>query len=128
MNNIFNFGQIYKIKISITPIKKMESKFPVDMHIYTLCPSLLQSFRKFCWTISEELHWQEKQDWRDITCGNEKLIFFLKLFYDSMTATRGRQLPPSSTVTLLFKTLLFSFACLLINISYLSLSNCSYKQ
>ena len=36
----------------------IESKFPVDMHIYTLCPSLLQSFRKFCWAVSEELRWQ----------------------------------------------------------------------
>ena len=27
------------------------------MHIYTLCPSLLQSFRKFCWAVSEELRW-----------------------------------------------------------------------
>ena len=36
----------------------MESKFPVNMHIYTLCPSLLQSFREFCWAASEELRWQ----------------------------------------------------------------------
>ena len=27
------------------------------MHIYTLCPSLLQSFRKLCWAVSEELRW-----------------------------------------------------------------------
>ena len=27
------------------------------MHIYTICPSLLQSFRKFCWAVSEELRW-----------------------------------------------------------------------
>ena len=43
--------------------KEMESKFPVDMRIYTLCPSYLQSFTKFCWVVSEELRWQEKQDW-----------------------------------------------------------------
>ena len=30
---------------------------------FTLYHSLLQSFRKFCWTVSEELRWQEKQDW-----------------------------------------------------------------
>ena len=36
----------------------MESKFSVDMHIYTLCPSLLQSFTKFCWAVSEELRLQ----------------------------------------------------------------------
>ena len=33
---------------SVIPRQKMESKFPVDIHIYILCPSLLQSFRKFC--------------------------------------------------------------------------------
>ena len=35
-------------KKGVTPRKKMESKFPVNMHIYTLCPSYLQSFTKFC--------------------------------------------------------------------------------
>ena len=54
-SSIFHFGQISKFKKGVTPRKKMESKFPVDMHIYTLCPSLLQSFRKFCWAVSEEL-------------------------------------------------------------------------
>ena len=38
--------------------KKIESKIPVDMHIYTLCPSLLQSFRQFCGAVSKELRWQ----------------------------------------------------------------------
>ena len=28
------------------------------MHIYTLCPSLLQIFTKFRWAVSEELCWQ----------------------------------------------------------------------
>ena len=46
--SIFHFGLISKFKKGVTPRKKMESKFPVDMRIYTLCPSLLQSFRKFC--------------------------------------------------------------------------------
>ena len=36
-------------------LKMIKSEFPVKMHIYTLCPSLLQSFRKFCWAVSEEL-------------------------------------------------------------------------
>ena len=54
-SSIFHFGQISKFKKGLTPRKKMESKFPVDMHIYTLCPSLLQSFRKFYWAVSEEL-------------------------------------------------------------------------
>ena len=36
----FHFGQKWR-----NSEKKKESKFPVDMHIYTLCPSLLQSFR-----------------------------------------------------------------------------------
>ena len=36
---IFHFGQISKFKKGVTPRKKMESKFPVDMRIYTLCPS-----------------------------------------------------------------------------------------
>ena len=35
--------------------KKIESKFPVNGRIYTLCPSYLQSFTKFCWALSEEL-------------------------------------------------------------------------
>ena len=60
----FHFGQISKYKKGVTPRKKVESKFSVDMHIYTLCPSLLQSFRKFCWAVSEELRSQEKQNWR----------------------------------------------------------------
>ena len=37
-------------------------KFPVDMHIYTICSSKLQSFTTFCCVVSEELRWQEKQD------------------------------------------------------------------
>ena len=44
-SSIFPFCQISKFKKGVTPRKKLESKFPVDMHIYTLCPSLLQSFR-----------------------------------------------------------------------------------
>ena len=35
-----------KKKIKKNKKKKMESKFPVDMRIYTLCPSYLQSFTK----------------------------------------------------------------------------------
>ena len=57
-SSIFHFRQISKFKKGVTPRKKMESKFPVDLHIYTLCPSLLQSFRKFCWAVSEELRSQ----------------------------------------------------------------------
>ena len=57
-SSIFHFGQISKLKKGVTPGKKIESKFPVDMGIYTLCPSLLQIFRKFCWAVSEELCWQ----------------------------------------------------------------------
>ena len=53
--SIFPFCQISKFKKGVTPRKKVKSKFPVDMHIYTLCPSLLQSLRKFCWAVSEEL-------------------------------------------------------------------------
>ena len=33
-------------------------RFPVDMHIYMVCPSKLQSFTKFCWAVSEKLRWQ----------------------------------------------------------------------
>ena len=36
-SSIFHFGQISKFKKGVTPRKKIESKFPVDMHIYTLC-------------------------------------------------------------------------------------------
>ena len=44
-SSIFHFRQISKFKKSVIQRKKMESKFSVDMHIYTLCPSLQQSFR-----------------------------------------------------------------------------------
>ena len=37
--SIFHFGQISKFKKGVIPRKKMESKFPVDMHIYMVCPS-----------------------------------------------------------------------------------------
>ena len=47
-SSIFHFCQISKFKKRVIQRKNTESKFPVDMHIYTLCPSLLQSFRKFC--------------------------------------------------------------------------------
>ena len=42
------FGQISKFKKGVISREKIDSKFPVDMHIYTvtLCPSLLQRFRK----------------------------------------------------------------------------------
>ena len=39
LGNIFNFGQISKFKKEQYSKKKIESEFPVDMHIYTLCPS-----------------------------------------------------------------------------------------
>ena len=54
-SSIFPFCQISKFKKGVTPRKKMQSKFPVDMQMYILCPSLLQSFTKFCWAVSEEL-------------------------------------------------------------------------
>ena len=38
-SSIFHFGQISKFKKGVAPRKKVESKFPVDMHIYTLFPS-----------------------------------------------------------------------------------------
>ena len=50
--SIFHFRQISKFKKSVTPRKKMESKFLVNMHIYTLGPSSLQSFTKFCRAVS----------------------------------------------------------------------------
>ena len=49
----------------------MESKFPEDMGIFMVCPSQLQGFTKFCWAVSEELRWQEKQDW--LTDGSKTL-------------------------------------------------------
>ena len=50
------------------------------MHIYTFCPSWQQSFRKFCWAVSEELCWPSvlsiifhfgqkgKKKWIQISC------------------------------------------------------------
>ena len=43
-SGIFHFGQVQKPRNSE---KKNKSKFPVDMHIYTLCPSLLQMLSGF---------------------------------------------------------------------------------
>ena len=40
LSSIFHFGQISKFKKGHYFQKKFESKFPVDMHIYTLSPSL----------------------------------------------------------------------------------------
>ena len=37
-SSIFNFGQISKFKRGITLRKKIQSEFPVNMHIYTLRP------------------------------------------------------------------------------------------
>ena len=53
--SIFHFRQISKFKKSVIQRKTMKSKFPVDIHIYTLCPSYLQSFTIFCRAVSEEL-------------------------------------------------------------------------
>ena len=58
LRSVFNFAQMYKFKKGVTPRKKIESKFPVDMHIYMVCPLQLKSFTKFCWTVSEELRLQ----------------------------------------------------------------------
>ena len=63
-SSVFHFWQISKLTKGATPRKKNESKFHVDMHIYMVCPSQLRSLTKFCWVVSEELRWQEKQDWR----------------------------------------------------------------
>ena len=38
-SSIFHFGKISKFKKDVSPRKKMESKFHVEMHMYTLCPS-----------------------------------------------------------------------------------------
>ena len=58
MTNCFEKCQMSKFKKGVTPRKKIESKFPVDMHIYMVCPLQLQSFTKFCQTVSEELRLQ----------------------------------------------------------------------
>ena len=47
-SSIYHFRQISKFKKGHCSQNKRESKCHVDMHIYTLCPLLLQSFRKFC--------------------------------------------------------------------------------
>ena len=44
--SIFHFRQISKFKKGVNPREKMESKFPVDMHIYTLCPSYNYKFQE----------------------------------------------------------------------------------
>ena len=62
-SSIFHFGNISKFKKGVIPRETIKSKFLGDMHIYMACPSQLQRFRKFSWPVSEELRWQEKQDW-----------------------------------------------------------------
>ena len=57
-SSIFHFRQFLSSKRALLQEKKFESKFLVDMQIYTLWPSILQSFTKFCWAVSEELRWQ----------------------------------------------------------------------
>ena len=47
-NSIFHFGQISKFKKGATPRKKIESEFPVDMHVNTLCPYNYKVESKFC--------------------------------------------------------------------------------
>ena len=44
-------------------LKNIESAFPINMHIFTICPLLLQSLRKYCWVVSEELRWQTVFSW-----------------------------------------------------------------
>ena len=39
LSSIFHFGQISKFKKGVTPRKKIETKFPMDMCIYMVCPS-----------------------------------------------------------------------------------------
>ena len=72
LSSIFHFGQISMLKKGVILRRKNTwIKFPVDMRINTLYPSLLQSFTKFCWAVSEELSRQEKQDW--LTDGSKTL-------------------------------------------------------
>ena len=58
-SSIFHFDQISKFKKGVIPSKKW-IKIVVDMHMFTLCPSFLQSFTKFCWAVSEVLHWHTR--------------------------------------------------------------------
>ena len=45
-SSISHFGQIFRFVKGEILREKIESKFPVDMHIYTKCPEiLLSSFR-----------------------------------------------------------------------------------
>ena len=47
LSSIFNFGQISKFqKGHYSQKKKIESDFPVDMHIYTLSPSFTTKFHE----------------------------------------------------------------------------------
>ena len=55
LSSIFHFGQHFKFKKGVIRRKKNKSNF---LWLCTFCPSLLQSFRKFCWTVSEELLWK----------------------------------------------------------------------
>ena len=47
LSSIFQFGQISKFKKQVTPRKKIESKFSVDMH-NMVYPSQQQSSKKLC--------------------------------------------------------------------------------
>ena len=45
LGSIIHFGKISKLKKGVILRKNIVSKFPVDMHIYTLCPSLLHYYK-----------------------------------------------------------------------------------
>ena len=58
LSSILNFGQISKFKKGHYSPPKIESEFPVDVHIYTLSPSLLQISRNSVEQVSVEVRWQ----------------------------------------------------------------------
>ena len=126
LSSIFHFGQISKFKKGVIRRKKKWTKFPVDMHICTLCHSLLQSFRKFYWAVSEELRWQtvlstgsifhfgqiskfkkglfrRKKNWIKISCGHAHLhimSFITTTFHEILSSSfRGVALTRKTGLT-----------------------------
>jgi hypothetical protein len=67
--SVVNFGKFLSSK-GHNSHKIQAIKIPGNMHNYIWCPYYLPSFMKFCWVVSEELHWQtvwQTDRWTDGT-------------------------------------------------------------
>ena len=64
----------------------------MDKHHQHILSFITTSFRKFCWAVSEELRWQEKQDWRTDLLTNRQTDWLTdgsKTLYPPQLVARG---------------------------------------